>query len=227
MQNHNHKENIFSKIFSFTNIIILLVLTLVTFFVWNKTEAVKKESMPVVVNINERDHRIGNPNAKVTIIEYADLQCPACRAFEGVTGPIIAEYSDKINFVFKHFPLTQIHQNAMFAAISTEAASKQGKFWEMKKLVYEKQEEWSSSLDVKTKFISYAASIGLDVQKFEADLSDKTLEENVLTSLKEANALSLSGTPTFIINGKRVETSEIGSVEKLKAYIDKELELTK
>ncbi len=223
MQNHNHKENIFSKIFSFTNILILIALSLISFFIWNKAQTVKKESEPVVVNINERDHRIGNPNAKVTIIEYADLQCPACRAYEDITGPVVAEYADKINFVFKHFPLTQIHTNAMLAAISTEAAAKQGKFWEMKKVLYEKQSEWSNALDARTKIISYAASIGLDVKKFEADLSDKTLEELVIASLKEANALSLSGTPTFIINGKRVETSEIGSVEKLKAYIDKEL----
>jgi protein-disulfide isomerase len=225
MQNtsHHKKENNLSKIFSFNNIIIILILALISFFVWNKAETVKKESAPVIVNISADDHRVGNPNAKVTVIEYADMQCPACRAYEAITGPVIAEYSDRVNFIFRHFPLATIHQNAMLGAIATEAASKQGKFWEMKKVLYEKQAEWSTALDSKQKVMSYASTLGLDVKKFEADLIDPALEELVLNSLKEATRLGLNSTPSFIINGVRVDGGELSSIDKFKAYLDKEL----
>ena len=222
MQNNNN--NFFSKVFSITNIIIVLILLLISFFVWNKTKTITEESKPVTLILNESDHSVGNKNAKVTIVEYADFQCPACKAFESITTPLLAEYSDKINFVFKYFPLIQIHQNAILSAEAAEAASKQGKFWEMKKILYEKQDEWANALDAKTKIISYAVSIGLDSKKFEVDLKDKSTEDRVLKDLKEANSLKLNGTPSFIINGIKVDTGKISSVEQFKKYIDTELE---
>lgn len=226
--NHSHKKNSLSKVFSFTNILIVLVLALISFFIWNKADSIKKDSMPVSVNLTDRDQRLGNPNAKVTVIEFADLQCPACKAFDPIVTQVIAEYSDRVNFVFKHFPLTSIHQNAMLGAMATEAAAAQGKFWEMKKVLYENQADWSGSLNSKEKVTALAVSIGLNKEKFELSLLDKNIEEKVLADLREATSLKLGGTPSFIINGIKIESSDIGSVEKFKAYLDKKLaEVTK
>lgn len=223
MEHHTHKKNTLSKIFSFTNILIILVLALIAFFIWNKADTIRKESLPVTINSSSTDRTIGNPNAKVTVVEFADLQCPACKAFETIVNPIIGEYSDRVNFVFKHFPLVSIHQNAILGATALEAAGEQGKFWEMKKVMYENQADWSGSLDSKNKVIALAVSLGLNKEKFEADLLSKKIEEKVLADLKEATTLKLGGTPTFIINNKKVDSSELGSVEKFKAYLDKEL----
>lgn len=223
MEHHTHKKNTLSKIFSFTNILIVLVLALIAFFVWNKADTIKKENQPVVINYSETDHRLGNKDAKVTVVEFADLQCPACKAFDPIVTQVIAEYSDRVSFVFKHFPLATIHQNAILGAMATEAAAAQGKFWEMKKTLYENQADWSTSLDSKNKVVALAVSIGLNKEKFEADLLNKDLEAKVFTDLKEATNLKLQGTPSFIINNKKVEGIDLGSVEKFKAYLDKEL----
>lgn len=223
MEHHTHKKNTLSKIFSFTNILIVLVLALITFFVWNKAETLKKDNLPVTVNLSAADHRLGNPNAKVSVIEFADLQCPACKAFDPIVTQVIAEYSDRVSFVFKHFPLATIHQNAILGAMATEAAAAEGKFWEMKKTLYENQADWSTSLDSKNKVVALAVSIGLNKEKFEANLLNKNLEEKVFADLKEATNLKLGGTPSFIINNKKVDSVDLGSVEKFKAYLDKEL----
>ena len=223
MEHHTHKKNTLLKIFSFTNILILLVLALISFFVWNKADTVKKDNLPVTVNLSAADHRLGNPNAKVSVIEFADLQCPACKAFDPIVTQVIAEYSDRVSFVFKHFPLATIHQNAILGAMATEAAAVQGKFWEMKKTLYENQADWSTSLDSKNKVVALAVSIGLNKEKFEANLLNKNLEEKVFVDLKEATNLKLGGTPSFIINNKKVDSVDLGSVEKFKAYLDKEL----
>lgn len=223
MEHNTHKKNTLSKIFSFSNVLIVLVLALITFFVWNKAETLKKDNLPVTVNLSAADHRLGNPNAKVSVIEFADLQCPACKAFDPIVTQVIAEYSDRVSFVFKHFPLATIHQNAILGAMATEAAAVQGKFWEMKKTLYENQADWSTSLDSKNKVVALAVSIGLNKEKFEANLLNKNLEEKVFVDLKEATNLKLGGTPSFIINNKKVDSVDLGSVEKFKAYLDKEL----
>ena len=226
LDNNIKQHNVRSEVLSFRNIIIAIVLILIAFFTFSKYSQIKKDAEPVVVNINSEDHTIGRPDAKVSIIEFADMQCPACKAFDPIVSQVIADYVSKnssVKFTFKHFPLVAIHQNTMLAAIGGEAAAKQSKFWEYKKVVYEKQEEWASSLNAKDKIRSYLASVGIDAVKWDQDLSDKSLENKVLSDLKEAMSLNLGGTPSFIINGVKVDASYISTVEKLKAYIDAEL----
>ena len=221
-----HNKNKLENIFSFKNIVIGLVLILIAFFAFSKYSQIQKDSQPVSIKVTNTDHTIGRVDAKVSIIEFADLQCPACKAFDPIVTQVIADYIAKnasVKFTFKHFPLTAIHQNTLLAAVGSEAAAKQGKFWEYKKVVYEKQEDWASSLDAKDKIKSYLAAVGIDTAKWEKDLSDASLEEKVLSDLKEATSISLSGTPSFIINGVKVDASKLSSPEKMKAYIDAEL----
>ncbi len=221
-----HNKNKLENIFSFKNIVIGLVLILIAFFAFSKYSQIQKDSQPVAIKVTNTDHTIGRADAKVSVIEFADLQCPACKAFDPIVTQVIADYIAKnasVKFTFKHFPLTAIHQNTLLAAVGSEAAAKQGKFWEYKKVVYEKQEDWASSLDAKDKIKSYLSAVGIDTTKWEKDLSDASLEDKVLSDLKEATSISLSGTPSFIINGVKVDASKLSSPEKMKAYIDAEL----
>lgn len=211
------------RIFSFTNIIILLVLVLIAFFVFNFINTKAKEGLPVTIKQEATDHIIGNPNSKVVLVEYADMQCPTCKAFDPIVNEVVNGYKDKILYVFKHFPLTQIHPNALLAATAVEAASKQGKFEEMKTLLFLKQEEWGGSLASKNKIIEYALSLKLDINKFEADMNDPATTERVMRDYRSGVDIGVSGTPTFYINGKKVDLSTISTVESFKAVLDAEL----
>lgn len=217
-QTHKKKE-----IFSIRNTIIIIITLLAVFFAWNSYNSIQKSKAPVSVTISDGDHVIGNKNAKVQVIEYADFQCPYCASYDKVMTQLISNYQDKIFYVYKNFPLLTIHDNALLSAVGSEAAAKQGKFWEYKKVVFENQKDWESSLDAQNKIKSYLPSIGIDADKWESDLQDKTLQDKVMTSYQEAMDLGLNGTPSVIINGQRVDLEKIGSYEDLAKYIDVEL----
>ena len=112
-------------------------------------------------------------NPPLRIVEFADFQCPACRSYYPLLLEVFEAYRDRISFVYRHFPLKQIHFNAEPAAWASEAASRQGKFWEMHNLLFEKQNEWSTPTDLKKTFGDYAELLGLDKQKFLTDLDSK------------------------------------------------------
>ena len=95
----------------------------------------------------------GNADAEVVLVEYSDLQCPACRAVFPIIQELDQEFGDELRIEYRHFPLTQIHQHAELAARATEAAGVQGKFWEMHDLLFEKQPIWSASPNPRANFI--------------------------------------------------------------------------
>lgn len=213
-----------TNLFSTRNIIIAIVLALIAFFAYNKYSQVKKLEAPVNVVTQADDHYVGPANAKVTVVEYADFQCPSCKAFEPIVTSVEAKYGDKVKFVYRYFPLTQIHQNAMLSAIAAEAAGRQNKFWELKKVMFEKQEEWANSLDAEAKILGYAATLGIDVNKMKTDMATAEVKTRVERDMKEAVSIGLQGAPSFIINGQRItDLSKIASVEAFSAYLDAEL----
>lgn len=161
-------------------------------------------------------------SAQVTLVEYADFQCPACQANVPLVQQVLAEYPEEVKFVYKHFPLSSIHKNAVPAGIAAEAAGKQEKFWEMHDLLFEKQAEWSvlGASEVKERFVEYAQTLGLDVDTFRQDMEDKSLAEKVNEQQNEGINLGVMGTPTFFANGKRIDS---GNYELLKAAVEAEL----
>lgn len=161
-------------------------------------------------------------SAQVTLVEYADFQCPACQANVPLVKQVLADYPEEVKFVYKHFPLSSIHKNAVAAGIAAEAAGKQGKFWEYHDVLFENQSEWSvlGASEVQDRFVQYAQTLGLDTDMFRQDLDDKSLAEKVNTQQSEGINLGVMGTPTFFANGKRVES---GNYELLKAAIEAEL----
>jgi protein-disulfide isomerase len=166
-------------------------------------------------NGNIADHVTGLQNGKVTLIEYGDYQCPYCGNAYPQVKKITDDYASKITFVFRNYPLSSLHPNAKAGAAAAEAAGLQGKYWEMHDRLYTSQTDWSGlSTDVRTnKFIDYAKSIGVkDLDKFKADMADNNVGKKIDFDLALGNKFGVTGTPTFELNGKKVDDTTAASV---------------
>lgn len=156
----------------------------------------------LTVPVTERDHIQGNPNAPLTLLEYGDYECPYCGAAYPNVKLVQQQMGKRLRFVFRNFPLAQIHPHAEHAAEAAEAAGEQGKFWEMHDTLYEHQ----PALD-DIDLIQYSADLDLDVQRFEEGLTAHTyaprVREDFLTGIRSG----VNGTPTFFINGRRHDGS--------------------
>jgi protein-disulfide isomerase len=168
------------------------------------------------VGITITDHITGGADAKVTLVEYSDFQCPACGEFEPVVEDIIKQYGDQLKFEAKNFPLIQIHPFAESAAVAAEAAAQQGKYFEFHNMLYAKQSEWTSGIAPGAYFSTYAKELGMDVTKFEQQQRSSLLKDKVKADYKAALVLGLTSTPTFFLNGKKME---ISSIDAFKAQI--------
>lgn len=174
---------------------------------------------PTPVNIEVGTSPAWGPeNAKVTIVEYTDLQCPFCARFYTDTYPLIKEqYGDRIRFVFKHFPLTSIHPDAERAALASECAREQGKFWEFHDAAYKQQNNLS-----RAGLINIAQGIGVaNQEQFAQCLDSEKYIATVTADYNEALGMGLTGTPTFFINGLPLVGAQPYSV--FKAAIDQAL----
>jgi protein-disulfide isomerase len=170
--------------------------------------------------ITEKDHVKGAENAKVTIVEFSDFQCPACRAYYPVVDDLLEKFPNDVRLVYKYFPLTQIHFRALASSYAAEAAGLQGKFWEMHPLLFDNQDVWSRQNDTK-EFERYAVQMGLDLAKFKSDMESDAVKERVQSELKYAVDLGANSTPTFYVNGKKISNPK--SLEDFEAIIRNEL----
>lgn len=146
----------------------------------------------------------GNENSKVILIEYSDFQCPACKAYHPLVKKLIQDYGSDFQFVYRHFPLPQ-HANAKNAAYAAEAAGKQGKFWEMHDMIFENQARWSEARNAKDMFLGYASSLNLDIERFGKDRDSQAVKDKVEKDYSGGVSNKVNATPTFFLNGKRVQ----------------------
>ena len=161
----------------------------------------------------------GGKNASVTLVEYSDFQCPACRSYVPVVQQLNETFGDQLRIVYRHFPLTQIHPNAFGAAQAAEAAGLQDKFWEMHDLIFERQGEWSAALRGSEAFFNtYAEEIGIDLDQFKSDYNSDTVRQNVSDDVSAGNALNLSGTPSFTLEGKKIQSPR--SFDEFRALVE-------
>ena len=184
----------------------------------------KQNSPQKEITLSNSGWAKGAENAKVTLIEFADFQCPACKTYYLMIQGLLSIYKDKsFKLILKHFPLTSTHKNALSSAMAAEAAGAQGKFFEMHDILYEKQDEWAQLpvIEAQEKFILYAAELKLDREKFLEDLGNKELEEKIRANQDEGINNGVSGTPTFFLNGKIIQNPR--SVDDFKKLIDQEL----
>ncbi len=147
---------------------------------------------------------LGDPDAPVELVEFSDLQCPACASYHPYIMKMIKLYQGKVKFTYRHFPLISIHPKSPFASMAAEAAGRQGKFFEMVELLFEKQKEWGGAREPRLLFIDYAKELGLDTQQFQEDLFDEELVKKINRDLSEAREKNLNSTPSFFLNGERI-----------------------
>jgi protein-disulfide isomerase len=163
--------------------------------------------------------RKGNPKAAVTIVEFADFQCPFCQAAAGLPDQLVKEFPDDVQFAFKHYPLDR-HPDALGAAKAAWAAQQQGKFWEMYDLIFAGGVE---NVGVET-LRGHAEKLGLDMAKFDADMASPKAQQSVLFDKQIGRSIKLYGTPSYFINGKRAEDR---SLPALRAQINAEIAKSK
>ncbi len=159
---------------------------------------------PKAINASE-DWVRGDINAKVTLIEYADFQCPACAIYYPVVKDLETKFGSQLAVVYRYFPLLQ-HKNGEISAMVAEAAGRQGKFWEMHDKLFEAQKEWSdlSSSSAQDQFLKYAQGLALDGARFTQDEKDPALATKVQNSKNEGNDAGINATPTFFFNGEKI-----------------------
>lgn len=193
-----------TKVIIGISVVTILILIGAVFFLSGNQKP--QEQVPKVTDtkqlLGDQKRVVKAPNAKVTIVEFGDFQCPACGAAHPTVKQVLKDYEGKVTFVWRHFPLP-MHKNAMLAAISSEAAGEQGKFWEMHSMLFDNQKEWEESNDAKKIFVSYAEKLGLDIQKFSDALDKKFNAERIQADADAGIALGVNSTPTFFINGEQ------------------------
>jgi len=198
--------------------LIIGIITVVLFggAIWYSGVSAEKNNEGVVTQSNFK----GNPEAATKLVEYSDLQCPACAAFDPVVKELLAEYGDMISFEYKHFPLP-IHPNAQNAAIAAEAAGQQGEFFAMHDLLFDNQSEWSQAAVPGVFFAQYAEEIGLDMSKFTQHQKSSILRDKVMSEFSEGKEMGVTGTPTFFLNGKKMSfTTYPEFIDQVKYAID-------
>jgi protein-disulfide isomerase len=150
--------------------------------------------------VSERDHVAGPSNARITLVEYGDFECPHCGAAFPILKRIERQFSADLRFVFRHFPLSETHPHALQAAEAAEAAGAQGKFWPMHELLFENQNELG-----RVHLLRYAKHLGLDLEAFERDLEAHTFLAHIRDDLESGIHSGVNGTPTLFINGIRYD----------------------
>lgn len=168
----------------------------------------------LAVPVGPTDHIDGRPDAAVTLVEYGDYQCPVCGAAYPIVNRIREVLADRLRFVYRHFPLSQIHPNAFHAAEAAEAAGAQGMFWEMHDMLFENQQ----ALDDRN-LLKYAAALDLDLDRFADDMASGTFAEKIREDFLGGVRSGVNGTPTFFINDVRHDGpwdqhSLLGAIEK-------------
>ncbi|MDV6330785.1 DsbA family protein [Asticcacaulis sp. 201] len=146
------------------------------------------------------DHRQGPDTAPVTLVEYGDYECVYCGEAYPVLKAVQAELGDKLRFVFRNFPLVDLHPHAFIAAEAAEASGAQGKFWEMHDMLYEHQSDLSPAA-----IVDYAERLGLDLARFVREVNNQTYAKRIETAFQDGIKSGVTGTPSLFINGDRYD----------------------
>lgn len=198
-------------------LVAILAVMIGGFTLLNDNEPVEELENPHEI-VADVDHAIGSADAPVTLVKYSDFQCPACQASAVVLEEVRSQYSeDELQFVYRHSPFLP---QAFDAARATEAAHQQGEFWAMHDLLFARLDDWSGSTNARSVFDDYAEELGLDVEQFSDDFEDAS--SRVERDVAIRNQLEITATPTFFINGERIQQNP-GSIDAFYEIIDNAL----
>jgi len=158
-----------------------------------------QEILDLTIDVDpEHDHIRGPDDAPVTLVEYGDFECPYCGQAESVIRELLAARGDDVRYVWRHLPLNDVHPGAQTAAVASEAAAAQGKFWEMYDVLLSHQGDLTPK-----DLVRYAGDLGVDVGRFTDELRRSVYVQRVSRDVASADESGVSGTPTFFINGRR------------------------
>lgn len=182
------------------------LIILIGFIAWSLIPGGSNPTADYTPLLPQAEHAKGNLDSDIIMTEFSDFECPFCGRFFRDTHPqILSEYVDtnEIKFVYKHFPLTQIHNFAMKSAEASECAADQGKFWEMHDILFERQPQLAPRA-----LKQYAEEIGLDTIAFNNCLDSGVMVSRVRADMQEALKLGVRSTPTFFINEQKIEGAQ-------------------
>lgn len=197
--------------------VVTLAILVGGVFLYSKNSSGNVKPVDEKLLVKENSTKITSASASATLVEFGDMQCPACAAAHPTTKKIREDYAGKINFVFRHFPLPQ-HKNAQIAAEAVEAAGEQGKFWEMQDVMYDKQSDWGEKdkpLDI---FMGYAKDLKLDETEFKDEIDSNKFKDKIDGDTYDGNQAGVDATPTFYING--IKYTGDYSYDNLKKALD-------
>ena len=200
------KNNFYKTIaaWSFGGLLLVLAIwALVAFSKGSTTTSTTPDIKSPAVTSN--DYQSNPSSARLTLIEYADFQCPACKAYYPIVKQLQADFGQNLNVVYRFFPLKTIHQNAINSAKAAYASGIQGKFWEMHDKLFETQDNWATVLDPESLFTQYAKSLGLNTSQFTKDYEASSTNDFVNSSYDSAVNLGLNSTPSFFLNGSLIQ----------------------
>lgn len=182
---------------------------------------------PSEENGNIGDHVFNDTESDIIMVEYGDFQCPGCGSAHPNVNTLLAEYGDRITFIFRNFPLTSIHPNAKAAAAAAEAAGLQGQYWEMHNLLFENQTSWNTaSASERTEiFNGYAESLNLDMGQFETDFRGTSVNSKISFDQALGTKDGVNSTPSFFLNGEPLAKDAAegllqGDLTAIKALLD-------
>ncbi len=213
----NTKDKV-KKLFALFVVVLVVAGLVGSIIPFNPAPSSTTQQIGEIPAVTSADWISGNVDSNIVFVEYADFQCPACAAYHPLLKKLKQEYGTKVKFVFRHFPLTQVHPNALLASYAAEAAGAQGKFWEMHDKLFETQSAWSTSANAQSLFESYAGQLGLNVDQFKKDIDSGSTSQKVTSQQSGGTLAGIDSTPTFFINGKKIQNPN--SYEALKNTLE-------
>jgi protein-disulfide isomerase len=156
----------------------------------------------LAVRVDKTDHIVGPENAKITVVEYGDFECPNCAQAYPAVKMLLKRFEHQVRFVYRHFPLTEVHPHAQLAAEASEAATAQQKFWPMYDLLFAHQAHLKLH-DLRR----YAEELELDLERFDYEMRDQVYRQRVNEHVEGAKRSGVHGTPAFFLNGKIIDVS--------------------
>ncbi len=216
------RASLFKKIAIWGGVILFLAIGVWGIYAASTQPSPATQSTSITMpKVTTSDFQQGSPNAKATLVEYADFQCPACKAYYPVVKQLQKDYGDKLHFVYRFFPLENVHKNAVASSEAAYAAGLQGKFWEMHDRLFETQDAWAGLTDPTGTFAGYAKDLGLNVDQFKKDSNSDAAKKFVDTQYQTALNMGLQGTPSFFLNGKFIDNPQ--GYQPFKTLIDNTL----
>jgi protein-disulfide isomerase len=214
----------------FLSILAVIVLVFVGIFAFSQNSSNSSSGGNTSGGAKPTTNIKGDGAKNVTLVEYGDFQCPVCELYEPTVEQVFAKYSKDIKLQFRNLPLP-IHNNAFAAARAAEAASLQGKFWQMHDTLYQSTnwQVWTRSTNAVNEFNSYAQQLGLNLNQFKKDYTSTKVNDTVNADLSAFNKTGQQvGTPTFFLDGKYIDNSLLTdsngpSLARFSAIIDTEI----